>query len=109
MKRFLLFLPYFFLTFFVQAQSTYKSKEGEVSFFSKAPIEDIEAYNQNINSLLNISTGDIAFIIPIREFKFKKPLMEEHFNEKYMESDKFPTATFKGKINEKIDFTADGE
>ncbi len=90
------------------AQSVYSCKEGQVSFFSEAPLENIEAHNGGVNSFLNVATREIAFIIPIRGFRFQKALMQEHFNEKYLESDKYPNATYKGKINEEIDFSKDG-
>ena len=99
------------LTFLLNAsaQGVYKSSEGEVSFFSKAPLENIEAHNKSLTSLINTSTREVVFVVPIRNFKFAKTLMQEHFNEKYLESDKYHDATFKGKINESIDFTKDGE
>ena len=58
---------------------------------------------------MKTTTNDIQFAVPMISFKFPKPLMEEHFNENYVESTKFPACTFKGKINETIDFTKDGE
>jgi len=86
----------------------YTCNEGVVTFFSEAPVENIEATNKSINSFLNTSNNEVMFIVHIRGFKFDKDLMEEHFNEKYMESDKYPTSTFKGKINEQIDYTKSG-
>ncbi|NOS55430.1 MAG: YceI family protein [Cyclobacteriaceae bacterium] len=71
-----------------------------VSFFSKASIEDIKAENTKAMSIFNSETMDIVFSIPIKEFEFDKPLMKEHFNEKYLESEKFPKATFSGKVSE---------
>jgi hypothetical protein len=91
-----------------EAQPVFSCKEGQVSFFSEAPLENIEAHSNGVNSFLNVSTKEVAFIISIRGFKFAKSLMQEHFNEKYMESDKYPNATFRGKINEDVDFTKDG-
>jgi polyisoprenoid-binding protein YceI len=70
-----------------------------VSFFSHAAIEDITADNKKTVGLFNASTGELVFSVPITEFQFKKSLMQEHFNEKYMESDKFPKATFQGKVS----------
>ncbi|MDF2449666.1 MAG: YceI family protein [Bacteroidota bacterium] len=89
----------------------YRSKAGNssISFFSKAPLEDIEATNKKPTIVLRTTTNDIQFGVPMVGFKFAKPLMEEHFNENYVESDKYPTCTFKGKINETIDYTKDGE
>ncbi len=108
MKRFLIIL---FLLIFQRSfsQSIFVSNKGEVSFYSKAPIEDIDATSNSMNSILNISTGEIVFVVPMTSFKFKKALMQEHFNEKYVESDKFPNATYKGKIAETIDYSKDGE
>jgi len=69
-----------------------------ISFFSDAAIEDISAQNKKASSIFNTSTTDIVFSVPISEFQFEKSLMQEHFNEKYMETDKFPKAVFQGKI-----------
>ncbi|TCS90204.1 YceI-like domain-containing protein [Anseongella ginsenosidimutans] len=76
----------------------YQSYKSETSFFSKAPLEDIAARNDGGASVLNLGNAEIVFLIPIRGFQFRKSLMQEHFNENYLESDKYPTATFKGKI-----------
>lgn len=76
----------------------YVSTESMVSFYSEAPVENIEAKNTKAKSILDLSTGGIVFSIPISSFVFDKGLMQEHFNEKYMESDKYPKATFSGKI-----------
>ncbi|MBC7746162.1 MAG: YceI family protein [Flavobacterium sp.] len=86
----------------------YKSKKSLVTFFSKAPLEDIEAKNEKAISLLNVNNNEIVVRIPIKQFMFRNKLMEEHFNENYMESERFPYATFKGKINEKVDFSNPG-
>lgn len=90
------------------SQNVYSAKQGDVSFFSEAPLENIEAHSKNINSFINVATKEIAFIISIRGFKFQKSLMQEHFNEKYLESDKFPNATFQGKITGNADLTVNG-
>jgi polyisoprenoid-binding protein YceI len=76
----------------------YVVEKSLVSFFSDAAIEDIKAENKKAVSIFNIETGEIVFSVPINEFKFEKSLMQEHFNEKYMESDKYPKSTFQGKI-----------
>ena len=94
---------------FISRAQLYSAADGSiVSFFSEAPLENIEATNNKINSFLNTSSSEIMFIVHIRGFQFDKDLMKEHFNEKYMESDKYPTSAFKGKINETIDYTKDG-
>lgn len=99
------------LVFNIAKAQIYKAKDGgtEISFFSSSPLEDITAVNKGAVVVLNTNTGDIQLRITIQNFKFKNSLMEEHFNENYMESQKFPAAIFKGKINEKIDYTKDGE
>lgn len=70
-----------------------------IQFFSDAAIEDIKAENKKASSIFNAATGEVVFSIPINEFQFEKSLMQEHFNEKYMESDKYPKSTFQGKIS----------
>src|SRR5437016_4448488 len=85
------------LTVQIQAQVFY-TKSGRINFYSKAPLEDIEASNKTADCVLNISTGSIMFSVLIKGFEFQKALMQEHFNENYMESNKFPRATFKGTI-----------
>lgn len=76
----------------------YTMETGSVSFFSDAPVEDISATNSAVGSLFDAATGDIVFLVPIKDFQFEKRLMREHFNEKYMETHKFPKAQFKGKV-----------
>ncbi|MDB5233595.1 MAG: hypothetical protein JWR44_588 [Hymenobacter sp.] len=85
------------------AQSKFMTKTGQVSFFSATPIEDIDARNQQVAAVLDFGIGQLAFTLPIKGFVFKRTLMQEHFNENYMESDKFPRATFKGRF---VDFDA---
>lgn len=88
----------------------YVTKSGNISFYSSAPLEDIEAHNRQVNAALDTGTGDLVFKVLIRSFQFEKALMQEHFNENYMESHKFPTATFKGRITNlnDIDFDQNG-
>jgi polyisoprenoid-binding protein YceI len=78
----------------------YVTEKSFVSFFSHATIEDIKADNKKAAGIFNTATNDIAFSIPINEFQFRKSLMQEHFNEKYMESDKYPKSTFQGNISD---------
>lgn len=89
-------------------QDTYVCKNAKISLYSSAPIEDIEATTSNGLSVYNSAIGELEFSVPIRSLHFPKSLMEEHFNENYMESDKFPRATFKGKILEHPDLSKDG-
>ena len=76
----------------------FTSQSGIISFFSDAALEDIRAENALVGSLFNSSTGDLVYMVRIKDFKFPKALMREHFNEKYMETEKFPRSSFSGKI-----------
>lgn len=80
------------------AQDKYGTRNGEISFFSSTPMEDISAINTKVASVLVPATGAIEFSALIKAFEFEKALMQEHFNENYMESATFPKATFKGKL-----------
>ena len=84
----------------LKSQDTYLTKTGGITFFSETPLENIEAINKQVTSLLNTKTGELVFSVLIRSFEFKKALMQEHFNENYMESDKFPKAKFTGKVKD---------
>jgi hypothetical protein len=91
------------------AAQRYISKNGHIWFYSHTPVEDIEAHSHQVVSILDPSTGDLQFSMLIRSFEFKIALMQEHFNENYMESDKYPKASFKGKVIniQSIDFDKD--
>lgn len=91
------------------AQNIFVCTGGEITFFSHSTVEDIDATSKSMNSILNIATGEIVYVVPMTSFKFKKALMQEHFNDKYVESDKYQNASYKGKISEKIDYKTDGE
>jgi hypothetical protein len=78
----------------------YITKNGYIGFFSHTPVEDIKAENNQVAGVLDASTGDMVFQVLMRSFHFAKALMEEHFNENYLESDKYPRAEFRGKIND---------
>ena len=77
----------------------YLTRSAEITFFSSTPIENIEAHNKQVSAIFDVSNGAIAFSVPIRAFHFKKALMEEHFNENYMETESFPSSTLKGNIS----------
>lgn len=98
MKKSIFFTLLIFLLQNAFAQK-YLTKNGYVNFFSSTPIEDIEAKNYQVTGILDAATGDLVFKVLIKSFEFKKTLMKEHFNEKYMESEKLPYAEFKGKID----------
>ena len=97
----------------------YMTKNGFIGFYSHTPMEDIKADNNQVAGVLDTGTGEIVFQVLIKSFHFEKALMEEHFNENYMESEKYPKSTFKGKItnlssvnfskNGTYDVTVDGD
>ncbi len=98
------------ITQFTNAQKLI-SKNGHIWFYSYTPVEDIEAHNRQVVSILDPATGIIQFSLLIKSFEFQKKLMQEHFNENYMESDKFPKSSFKGNIDNlsEINFSKDGD
>jgi polyisoprenoid-binding protein YceI len=110
MKRLTVILLYLGLVLGANAQK-YMTKNGYIGFFSSTPVEDIKADNNQVASVIDISTGEIVFQVLIKSFKFAKALMEEHFNENYLESEKFPRSTFKGKITNlaAVDFSKPGQ
>lgn len=93
-----LMIIFFLSAFFSLSAQRYVSENGLISFFSQAPVENIKADNSKVTSLFSAENGTIAFSVPIKEFQFEKKLMQEHFNDKYMESDRFPRSTFAGKV-----------
>ncbi|AZI26373.1 YceI family protein [Pedobacter sp. G11] len=80
------------------AQDIFISKNANITFFSSTVVEDIEAKSASGLSVINTKSMEVVFRVENNSFRFPKKLMEEHFNENYMESDKFPNSTFKGKI-----------
>lgn len=110
MKKILLIFSASLLLTLTTGAQNYFTKNGKISFFSKTDIENIDAVNNQAVSVMNTATGAVNFSLLVNGFLFKKALMQEHFNENYLESDKYPKATFKGNINElsKVDFKKDG-
>ena len=82
----------------LRGDSIYFTRSGVVSFFSSTPIEDIKAINKQVTCVLDTESGKTSFRIPIRGFVFPNALMQEHFNENYMETEKYPNASFNGII-----------
>lgn len=80
------------------AQSKYFTKSGKISFLSRSSLENIEAVNNKVVSVLDIATGQLEFAVLMKGFEFDRALMQEHFNENYVESDKYPKAIFKGTV-----------
>ena len=91
------------------AATLYQTKTGAVSFSSDAPLEIIKASSNKLAGILSSEKKSFAFVVPMKSFDgFGKPLQRDHFNENYIESDKYPNAKFEGKIIEDIDFSKDG-
>jgi polyisoprenoid-binding protein YceI len=101
-------LMIFLSSVITQAQNILISNKAAVSFFSSTIVEDIEGKSNMGSSAIDAKTGDILFKVPNTSFQFKKKLMQEHFNENYMESEKYPTSEFKGKLDQPIDLNANG-
>ena len=105
----LLFLTTFLLNSLAGiGQEIYSCKAPKLSFFSSAPLEDISASSDRGVSAINIKTKAIYFKVHMNTFQFRKALMQEHFNENYVESEKFPFAEYKGKFTEDVDFSKNG-
>ncbi len=98
MKKSSLVLLLFFATLVVNGQSRFYTKNGKVSFNATSSLEKIEATTEKATSILDMSTGALEFSVLMKAFNFEKALMQEHFNENYMESDKYPKGVFKGTI-----------
>lgn len=90
-------------------QGKYKLSKSEVSFFSHTSMEDISALNKETQGIVDFDFKNFIFKVPVKSFKFDSQLMEDHFNENYMESEKYPEATFKGTIQGNYDLKKDGE
>ena len=91
------------------ADKLFVFESGSIHFFSETPVENIEAETKALAAALKPATKEFAFIVQIDGFKFEKKLMQEHFNENYMESEKYPKATFAGTIVEDIDLLKEGK
>ncbi|OJV21426.1 MAG: hypothetical protein BGO21_10580 [Dyadobacter sp. 50-39] len=82
---------------------------GNTKFSASTPLENIEAENKKSQVILNTANNEIAIRMNMREFVFPNKLMQEHFNENYIESEKYPTATFSGKVDNAPDYTKNGD
>jgi polyisoprenoid-binding protein YceI len=111
LKKLTLALSFLALSAPVFAQK-YMTRTGKITFNATAPKspEKIEAVNNEVAAILNTTTGDFVFQSQIKSFKFERSLMQDHFNENYMQSDKFPKSEFKGKITNvsDVNFSKDG-
>ena len=110
MKRFFLISSITLLaSITVTAQKNF-TKNGNISFFSKTSMENIDATSNQVMCVLDPATANLQFSVLVKSFSFKKALMQEHFNENYLESDKYPKSTFKGTIADinNVNFSKDG-
>lgn len=109
MKHIVLFFILLACGYSVSAQK-YMTKNGYIGFYSKTPMEEIKADNNQVASVLDTGTGEMVFQVLMKSFHFERALMEEHFNENYVESDKYPKSAFKGKITNlsSVDFKKNG-
>ncbi|NIG52880.1 YceI family protein [Chitinophaga sp. Cy-1792] len=108
MKRFLMLALCMALSIIGYSQDIVTAKGATISFYSSAPLEDIEAKSTQAVSAINIKTRAINFQVPITSFEFEESLMQEHFNSEYMESGKYPNSVFNGKITDNVDLSKDG-
>jgi polyisoprenoid-binding protein YceI len=111
MKQFVVLVSLAFIALPTCAQDRILTRSGFISFYSEAPLENIEANTRTAASVLDKKTGQVEFSVLIKSFSFRKALMQEHFNENYLESDKYPKSVFAGRIDDvgKVDFMTDGE
>jgi hypothetical protein len=110
-NSFLVLVLFLSFSFVSVGQTKYFSRNGKVVFKSDAPLEKIDAINKKASGVIDTESGAIQFSVLMKAFEFKKALMQEHFNENYVESSKFPKSTFKGVIknNDEINWEKDGE
>jgi hypothetical protein len=94
----LIVLPLLLLAPSLAAQKLYSTKSGYVSFYSEAPLENIQAENNSLVSVLNVESGRMMFKCPVRAFSFPNKTMQRHFNNQYLHTDEHPYAKFKGYI-----------
>ena len=98
MNRFLIGCLLALVSSNISAQDLHYTRTGKILFHAGTSLEDIDGTNNEVASIINIKTGEIAFTVLVKSFHFRRTLMEEHFNENYMESNKLPKANFSGKI-----------
>lgn len=96
--RSLIIIPLLLMVGNLYSQTQYYSKNTQIRFLSKAPIEQIEAVHKTATTVLDLKTGAIQFAVLMAGFNFEKAMMQQHFNENYAESDRYPQAIFKGTI-----------
>lgn len=97
-KKIIVFFGSFLLLAVTYGQDRYFTKTGKIFFVSNAPVEDIEAENKTVTAVLDTKTGALQYSVQMKSFEFEKALMQQHFNDNYVESDKYPKAEFKGAV-----------
>lgn len=100
-KQLLLLLLIVCLSFVPKKEKQLIDRQGKITFFSYTPVENIQATNNQVLSIFDPNTHQVAVSVLMRAFVFKKSLMYEHFNESYIESDLYPKATLEGTV---VDF-----
>lgn len=108
MKRTYLFIAFTLISCALHAQQIMICNNAKVSFFSSTIMEDIEGKSATGAAVIDTKSGNIIFKVKNTSFQFKKKLMQEHFNENYIESDKYPVSEFKGTIKDPGNLTTDG-
>lgn len=108
MKNTFLLILFTLISSRLHAQQILICNNAKVSFFSSTVMEDIEGKSAVGGSVIDTKSGNLIFKVKNTSFQFKKKLMQEHFNENYMESDKYPVSEFKGTIKEPANLTTDG-
>jgi polyisoprenoid-binding protein YceI len=86
----------------------YSTRSGFIGFYSKTALEDIKAENNQVYAVIDAGKKNLALAVLLKGFIFTKELMQEHFNENYVESDKYPKATFSGAYTGDVPAARDG-
>ncbi|HRO45701.1 YceI family protein [Agriterribacter sp.] len=103
MKKFILYIGFCALVIPAASAQVYITRTGVIQFFSKTPMEDIKAENNQVYAAIDLSQKTMAFSMLMKSFLFRKELMQEHFNENYVESDRYPKSLFKGTFTGDVD------
>lgn len=108
MKRLLFTLAFCIAGYITASGQLYSTRTGYISFFSRTPLEDIAAYNNQVFAVIDVGKKNLAFALLMKGFLFTRQLQQDHFNENYVESDKFPKASFSGSYTGDLEMAKDG-
>lgn len=111
MKKFLILFCFLLFTFQeIKCQSIYFTRHGKIEFISSAPLQTISSINEHVSSFIDLDKRTLVFRVPVRAFQFKRGLMHRQFNSKFMETDQYPEAVFRGKVleNYPVELTSEG-